>query len=119
MAELKCWRCGTELADLTLPLSRRDECPECSVDLHVCRMCEQFDASVQRQCREDGAEEQKEKDRANFCDWFSPSPRAFTGVEAAAETSARAELDNLFGGDEGAEGDSQDGAFKAADDLFN
>src|SRR5690606_39282520 len=36
---LLCWRCGESLAELTLPLSRRDECPKCRAELHVCRMC--------------------------------------------------------------------------------
>ena len=124
MAELKCWRCGTELAELSLPLSRRDECPGCSVELHVCRMCEHYAADVPRQCREDDAEEIKEKDRANFCDWFIPAADAYTGKEAAAEEAARAELDNLFGGESAPENtpESEDGpgddAFRAADDLF-
>ena len=83
-------------------------------------MCEQFDPDVARQCREDDAEEIKEKERANFCDWFTPSASAFTGEEAAAEAAAKAQLDNLFGGpdaEEAAKSD-QDDSLKAADDLF-
>ncbi len=74
---ISCFRCGASLAAMSLPLSRQDECPECSVYLHVCRMCKDFDPSVPRQCREDGAEDVTEKDRVNFCDWFSPSEAAF------------------------------------------
>ena len=40
---LACFRCGASLAALSLPLSRRDQCPDCSADLHVCKMCVYFD----------------------------------------------------------------------------
>ena len=93
---ISCFRCGASLAAMSLPLSRQDECPECSVYLHVCRMCKDFDPSVPRQCREDGAEDVTEKDRVNFCDWFSPSETAFDAVGKDQADSARQSLDTLF-----------------------
>jgi hypothetical protein len=96
--DLRCWRCGAPLARLTLPLSRLDECPECSIPLHVCRMCVHFDPAVARQCREDDAEEVKEKERPNFCDYFRPSATAFESGAIDAERRAQRELDSLFGG---------------------
>ena len=71
--ELHCWRCGAVLRALSLPLSRLDECPDCSMHLHVCRMCTHFDPGVARQCREDDAEEVRDKERDNLCDYFVPS----------------------------------------------
>lgn len=129
MAEsLSCWRCGHSLEDLSLPLSRRDQCPECAIDLHVCRMCTQFDSEVPRACREDDAEEIKEKERANFCDYFAPSHSAFDSGMAVADAAARQQLDGLFGdgaaddaGDvvkDDAKDDAKDEAQQAADDLF-
>jgi len=94
---IRCYRCGESLAALSLPLSRQDECPGCGNYLHVCRMCVFFDASVPRQCREDGAEEVKEKDRLNFCDWFKPSESAFDPDRKSDEDEARAALEALFG----------------------
>lgn len=94
--ELICYRCGASLAALTLPLSRRDQCPSCSADLHVCRMCVAFDANVPRQCREDGAEDVTEKERPNFCDWFKPSTNAFDPATKSAAEEAKAALDALF-----------------------
>ena len=94
---IRCYRCGESLAALTLPLSRQDECPGCGNYLHVCKMCVYFDATVPRQCREDGAEEVKEKDRLNFCDWFKPSESAFDPGRKSEEDQARAALDALFG----------------------
>jgi hypothetical protein len=94
---LVCWRCGESLAALTLPLSRLDECPACHVHLHVCRMCQYYDPAVVKACREDGADEVREKQRANFCDWFRPSEHAFDAALAAESQRAAANLKALFG----------------------
>ncbi len=91
-----CYRCGTSLAALSLPFSRQDMCPGCGNYLHVCRMCKNFDATVPRQCREDGAEDVTEKERLNFCDWYSPSESAFDAKRKAEEDQARQALDALF-----------------------
>lgn len=114
--ELRCYRCGTSLEALSLPLSRLDECPECSVALHVCRQCEHYDPRVPRQCKEDGAEDVTEKSRANFCDWFKPGFDVFDGREKAAEDRAKAEFEALFGG--GAAEKDDKPANSALDDLF-
>ncbi len=96
---IACYRCGAALSALSLPLSRRDQCPECSADLHVCRMCLYFDRAVQRQCREDGAEDVTEKERANFCDWFKPSETAFDPKRKSEADAAKEALASLFGDD--------------------
>lgn len=94
-----CYRCGASLSALSLPFSRRDECPECTVDLHVCKMCVFFDRSVPSQCREDGAEDVTEKERVNFCDWFKPSATAFDPTRASEADAAKDALAALFGDD--------------------
>ena len=96
-AELVCWKCGASLAALTLPLRRLEECPKCRSELHVCRMCADYDTSVAKHCREPTAEEVYEKTRANFCDFFEPRPGAYTAPNTAAVDRARAELEKLFG----------------------
>jgi excinuclease UvrABC nuclease subunit len=95
-AELVCWKCGASLAALTLPLRRLEECPKCRSELHVCRMCADYDTSVAKHCREPTAEEVYEKMRANFCDFFEPRPGAYTAPNTAAVDRARAELEKLF-----------------------
>jgi len=95
--DIHCYRCGASLAALSLPLSRQDQCPGCGNDLHVCKMCIYYDPRVPRQCREDGAEDVRDKDRLNFCDWFKPSESAFDGKLKAEEDEARAALEALFG----------------------
>ncbi len=95
---LLCYRCGESLAALSLPLSRRDQCPGCDADIHVCKMCRHFDANATRQCREDGAEDVKEKERPNFCDWFVPSENAFDPNRKSDADTAKSALDDLFRG---------------------
>ena len=115
--ELACYRCGASLAALSLPLSRRDGCPQCAVHLHVCRMCVFFAPYVPKQCREDDAEEVRDKESANFCDWFEPAVGAFDSQRAAAAHRAGSELAALFGdGDD--TGASSDDLTRAAEDLF-
>jgi hypothetical protein len=94
---LRCWKCGVSLAELSLPLRRLDECPACHAELHVCRMCEFYDTRVAKSCRETVAEEVKDKERANFCDYFRPSEQAWRPGERSAAEKAREELEALFG----------------------
>jgi len=71
-------------------------------------MCRHFDPGVPRQCREDGAEEVREKERLNFCDWFVASEEAFDAQKKSEEDQAKVALDALFEGtaDGGAEPDA-------------
>jgi hypothetical protein len=124
--ELLCHRCGASLAVLSLPLSRRDECPACRAELHVCRMCIHYAPRWRRGCDEDDAPDVRDKATANFCDYFVPSRNAFDAGKAAEGTVAQAELDKLFGGMSGGgdappDPDTQepaDDALRAAEALF-
>ena len=93
---LSCWKCGASLAEVLVPFARVAECPGCRADLHVCRMCEFFDPGVRRGCREPVAEEVSDRERANFCGYFTPVAGQGPGAEDGASRPARAELDNLF-----------------------
>ena len=94
---LQCWRCGASLAALRLPIGRSEECSACRSQLHVCRLCSSFDRTRPKQCREDDAEEVRDKERANFCDWFKPRSGAFDAAGATAEAAAKVAIDGLFG----------------------
>ncbi len=94
--ELRCWKCGDPLADLSLPLRRLESCRACGAELYVCRMCEFYDTSVAKHCRETIAEEVKDKTHANFCDYLRPSSHAYRPVDDAAART-RAQLEALFG----------------------
>lgn len=94
---LVCWKCGASLEDVLIPFSRREECPDCHADLHVCRMCEFYDTSVSRSCREPIADEVRDKEKANFCGYFKPTPGAYGATDSAAAEDAKSKLAALFG----------------------
>ena len=95
--DLVCWKCGAALAALSLPLRRLDECPQCRAEVHVCRMCVEFDPRAYQQCREPTVEEVRDKTRANFCDHFKPKAGAWSGSSSTQSDQARSQLDKLFG----------------------
>ena len=116
-ADIVCYNCGGSLATLTLPLSRRDMCPACSVHVHVCRMCTNYDPAVIGQCREEDAEEVLEKTKVNFCDWFSPAANAYDASRRSGQLAALANAEAPFGdGDGSASADSD--ALSDAENLF-
>jgi hypothetical protein len=97
-----CWYCGTPI-EQPEPIGRSARCPDCSKDLRSCRNCRFFAPGSRGDCRESVSEPVFDKERANFCDWFSldPAYRARTPGDAAgrsAASSARTSFDALFGG---------------------
>ncbi|MFV8259335.1 hypothetical protein ACNQKP_16130 [Bdellovibrio bacteriovorus] len=87
---LHCFSCNKEL---TFPgnVGRRDECPHCRADVHVCKNCEHYDPKVYNECRETQADVVREKDRANFCDYFAPRKGASSAEDKKAALRAAAE----------------------------
>ena len=69
----------------------------CEVELHVCRLCQFSDRRVSDQCTEDRAEQVREKDRANFCDYFKPKAGAHVAGDDSKARTARNRLEGLFG----------------------
>ena len=114
---LVCWKCGASVAELPLPLSRLAECPKCRAYLHACRMCQFFDPRLTGQCREERAEEVRDKEHANFCDWFKPRSNAHRPPGEGKTQAAKAKLDNLFGGAQASDGKA-DVARDKFSDLF-
>jgi hypothetical protein len=93
---LVCWNCGASLATLSLPLRRLDACKSCNAELHVCKLCVDYDTAYPNQCREPTVEEVRKKTEANFCDHFKPRPGAFRGRDTAELDRAKAALADLF-----------------------
>ena len=72
----------------------RDECLHCRADLHVCKNCEFYDVKAYNECREPSADVVREKERANFCDFFNPRK---SGIAVEDHKSKlRAAADALF-----------------------
>ena len=94
---LVCWKCGADLAALTLPLSRRDECARCRAELHVCRMCVDYDDQRRQALPRAHRRGSQQQERANFCDFFVPRAGAYLAADVSAAERARLELEKLFG----------------------
>jgi hypothetical protein len=90
-----CHACGQGIAT-GKKIARRDVCPLCRADLHCCLNCAFYDVSVSKQCREPAAELVKEKNRANFCDFFVFTELRHSRQSDAEVDKARKELDDLF-----------------------
>lgn len=93
---LLCWKCGSSLADLSLPFLRTEECRACRAELHVCRMCRFYDVSKAKQCAEPVADPVRDKERANFCGYFEPVAGRYRAPGPAANQALDA-LNTLFG----------------------
>ncbi len=115
--DLVCWKCGASLAALPLPLSRLAECPKCRAYLHSCRLCRFYNPNLTSQCDEERAEEVRDKEGANFCDWFKPRPEAHRPPGEGKSQAAKTRLNDLFGGAHTSDGKA-DTARDKLGDLF-
>jgi hypothetical protein len=118
MSQLVCWKCGASIADLSLPLRRVDECRRCSAPLHACKLCEFYEITVAKQCREPIAELVREKDRANYCDYFQPRSGAYSDQNQTAAQAAKDQLAALFGGTGSKSASPEDEARATLEALF-
>ena len=96
-----CWYCGSPITDEE-PLGRSLVCSDCGKDLRSCRNC--------RHCRPDGCAESGadggagkpyDRDRANFCDWFSLNQKFREATEGQKDSrdkaaSAKSAFNDLF-----------------------
>ena len=89
---MNCFFCNQEIIEKKVHI--RDECPTCGRDLHICRNCRFFDANAYRQCRENLREPVRDKERANFCDFFQAAGGGNT--QNGSEVAVRKKLDDLF-----------------------
>lgn len=90
-----CHSCKKELS-LGRGVGRRDACPFCGADLRCCLNCKFFKPSVSKQCHEPAAALQKEKSKANFCDYFVFAESWGADTVNAKTEQARRALDELF-----------------------
>ena len=88
-AEGICWACGHSLTAAFY--QREGECPQCRKQTHVCRNCRFYEPGRPNDCQEPVAEPVKDKNRANFCDYFEPSDTAYRPAADTAQLQAAAE----------------------------
>jgi hypothetical protein len=90
-----CYACGHELQLIGRP-GRSDLCPSCSASIHCCRNCRYHNPGAHNQCREPQAEWVRDREGANFCDYFEMRkgrPDIQTTDRAAR---AKQQLEELF-----------------------
>ena len=85
-------------------------------------MCGHWDSEIRTGCKEARAEEIKDREKANFCEWFLPrSVAPIVNKKAIEKNKARYQLQNLFSVND--EETDLGGKFEQPtcklDDLFN
>ena len=88
---MRCWKCSTEIAAVER-IGFRDRCPRCDSALHVCRNCNLYDPVLSNQCRETIVERVVDKERANFCEYFTILRAAGNSDPATARASSSIRL---------------------------
>jgi hypothetical protein len=69
-----CYKCQKSIPVLgAFKINRTEECPYCSTSLHCCKMCKFYDPKIYNECHESNAERILDKEKSNFCDYFSLS----------------------------------------------
>ncbi len=63
-----CFKCKSAVGSEKIGF--RDECPQCGSDLHVCVNCSFYDTGKSNSCREEQADYVKDRERANYCEYF-------------------------------------------------
>jgi hypothetical protein len=99
-----CFNCGHELPPRD-KIFRATLCENCGADLRVCKNCTFYLPGTHWDCRETIPEAVREKDRANFCEYFRTESGPGTQDQSAAEgamsvgkeETARDQFKNLFG----------------------
>ncbi len=80
---------------------RSSTCPSCKRDLKICLNCRFYSPGAHWDCSESIDEPVRDKDRANFCTFFSfrdsPLKSAGSAQSQEAKEKARRKLDQLFG----------------------
>ena len=77
---------------------RSGVCPKCGKDLRVCLNCVFYSPGAHWDCRENIPEAVRDKDRANFCDYFRfrQGGAAEPGPGRAKKENARDAFEQLF-----------------------
>ena len=92
---MSCYNCQ-HIWETDPPLERSASCPQCHNDAKVCRNCEFYDRSAHHECREPEAEWVRDKERSNFCTYFSPRQSGTASEKDKSKDDIQRKLDDLF-----------------------
>lgn len=88
-----CGSCGAAVFVVAGAVGRRDLCDQCGAELRSCLSCRHYEPGVAKGCKEPQAEVPRERDRANFCEFFQIGDGARHGggdTKSALESAAEA-----------------------------
>lgn len=91
---MQCYSCHTQIPLESKP-TRNATCPNCAAYLHCCLNCHFYAPAAHNQCREPQAEWVKDKEAANFCDYFRPAA-GMEAPETSRKEDAMKKLNDLF-----------------------
>jgi len=89
-----CWFCGN---DIEGSVYRNTTCDNCGKDVKVCMNCKFYEPGAHWDCRETISEPVREKERANFCDYFVYVNRQPGTGSTSKQERARDSFNSLFG----------------------
>jgi hypothetical protein len=86
MGDFMCKKCGKPLPSSRI--TRSSVCEFCGRELHSCINCKFYAPGSHFDCHETVDELVKDKEKANFCDYFSPALISGAGVASSGEDKA-------------------------------
>lgn len=96
MSAATCHHCGAPIT-VGEPIPRDAECDACRRDVRCCLNCRHHDPAYNNACRETMADPVTDKDRRNFCEYFSLRTGTARGADPGKRVAdARARLEALF-----------------------
>ena len=92
---LICHSCGKEVK-FQGGVSRQEICAHCRCELHCCLNCSLYDEYAQNKCREAAAEWVNDREKNNFCEYFTFKEATGGGRGRREREEALAKLEALF-----------------------
>lgn len=91
-----CWKCKKEIN--IEGIYRTTECPLCHTDLHCCKGCKFYAPGSHYDCKENVDSLVSDKEKANFCDFFSKgNGNNADSTSSEKASAARNAFNALFG----------------------
>lgn len=91
---MKCWKCGTDIADPFGKLSFRAACEACNAELHCCYNCSYYTPGKPNECAIPGTDYVSDREKMNFCEDFKQ-----LGKGPSEKTNPNNAAKRLFGDD--------------------
>jgi hypothetical protein len=90
-----CFFCGKAFPE-NFKVYKTSECPSCGKDVKVCLNCRFYSPGSKWDCKETIPEAVRDKEKANFCEYFRLGGTASDGSLQEKSKKARSEFNSLF-----------------------